>query len=84
MRVEEISPEIVLIEPVFYDGKCGDVDIVALSRKAVPRPNESENRYLRRYVNRLIGAANHPEHDLKNLQATTVLRLEFWTQSSHS
>jgi hypothetical protein len=71
----EISPEIVLIEPIFCDGKFGDVDIAALSRKLCRARTKAK---IVIFDDTLIGAANHPEDDLKKLQAispSAVLRL---------
>jgi hypothetical protein len=71
----EISPEIVLIEPIFYDGKFEDVDIAALSRKLYRARTKAKTVI---FDDTLIGAANHPEDDLKNLHAispSAVLRL---------
>jgi hypothetical protein len=70
----EISPEIVLIEPIFCDG-FGDVDIAALSRKLCRAGTKAK---IVIFDDTLIGAANHPEDDLKKLQAispSAVLRL---------
>jgi hypothetical protein len=71
----KISPEIVLIEPIFCDGKFGDVDIAALSRKLCRARTKAK---IVIFDDTLIGAANHPEDDLKKLQAispSAVLRL---------
>jgi len=71
----EISPEIVLIEPIFYDGKFENVDIAALSRKLYRARTKAK---IVIFDDTLIGAANHPEDDLKKLQAispSAVLRL---------